>query len=179
MGKRIAIGLVSLALLPLVLTTACTAAPASPEAPVSSDTQKARAAETESIAPRSTEKTKPIWTKKLEPIGQPVLQDGVALVISGEGQLMELVALNVKNGKELWRKDYHPGHVPGGLPAVPKISEDGHGLALAILLQPRKDSHRRCWNISVDRSPCRGSENGKNGSSREDLGPSGDPPPSL
>lgn len=153
MGKRIATSLVSLALLPLVLTTACTASPESPEASAPSNTQKVKSTAAESIAPRSTEKIKPVWTKKLEPIGQPVLQDGVALVITGEGQLMELVALNVKNGKELWRKDYHPGDVASGVVNAPAVTKDTQGRVRVIFLQrgqiPDEDYGTYNWTIPV------------------------------
>lgn len=153
MGKRIATSLASLALLPLVLTTACTESPESPEASASSNTQNAKSTAAEAIAPRSPEKIKPVWTKKLEPIGQPVLQDGVALVITGEGQLMELVALNVKNGKELWRKDYHPGHVPHGIHTSPNIAKDAKGRTRAIFLQhgkiPGQDLGTYDWTVPV------------------------------
>ncbi|WP_417220458.1 PQQ-binding-like beta-propeller repeat protein [Arthrobacter sp.] len=153
MGKRIATGLVSLALLPLALTTACTAAPEPPEASTSSGVQKSKTTQAESIAPRSTEKIKPVWTKKLDPIGQPLLQDGVALVITGEGQLMELVALDVKSGKELWRKDYHPGHVAHGIYTSPSITEDAKGRARAIFLQhgkiPDQDLGTYDWTVPV------------------------------
>ncbi|GAA1358621.1 hypothetical protein GCM10009596_12250 [Arthrobacter rhombi] len=152
MGNRITTSLVSLALLPLALTTACTASPEPPGSSTAPGAEK-KAPQTESIAPRSTGKIKPVWTRKLEPIGQPLLQDGVALIISGEGQLMELVALNVKNGKELWRKDYHPGHVPGGLPAVPEISEDRKGRTRVVFLQqgkiPTENAGSYRWTVPV------------------------------
>lgn len=156
MGKRLTTSLVSLALLPLALTTACTAPPTPPDSPAASSPHKPPkdpATPRQPIAPRSTERIEPVWTKKLEPIGQPVLRDGVALIITGEGQLMDLVALDVESGKELWRKDYHPGDVPSGIVNGPSIAEDDEGRTRAVFLErntiPEDDWGSYNWTVAV------------------------------
>ncbi|WP_372699153.1 PQQ-binding-like beta-propeller repeat protein [Arthrobacter sp. JSM 101049] len=152
MGKHLTTSLTVLALLPLVLTTACTGPPPS-SASSPAPGQNAATASAAPIAPRSTAWIKPVWTKKLEPIGQPLLHDGVALAITGEGQLMELVALDVKNGKELWRKDYHPGDVSSGIVNGPAVAEDSKGHVRAVFLQrghiPDEDYGTYNWTVPV------------------------------
>lgn len=87
--------------------------------------------ETDAVEPAQPDMTalvRPAWTTKLDVIGQPEIAGPVAVVIARTGrQQTELVALNLDDGHERWRRPISPGSLSSYYAFEPDVVRTASG----------------------------------------------------
>ncbi|MFF1831721.1 PQQ-binding-like beta-propeller repeat protein [Paenarthrobacter sp. NPDC058040] len=147
--RRSALPGVALAATGALLMSSCTVLPL-PGLPAATPTTQAPSQTAEA---RSTETAAVVWEKPLSAIGQPVVQDGVALVYAKASAGVEAHAYSVKDGKELWTQPVHPGFDSPAEPLEPAVTRTASGKSAAIFLQaataPANASGTDWWTSPV------------------------------
>ena len=82
----------------------------------------------------------PAWTTKLDVIGQPEVEDGVALVLAkAPERAIQVVALDAATGERLWSRPWSPGGVPTGYGLEPVVARSQTDRAVTVLSVPPRD----------------------------------------
>jgi outer membrane protein assembly factor BamB len=77
------------------------------------------------------------WRVPMRALAQPVVVDGVAVVVVQARQdELDIVALDAATGEEKWRYPYSPG---AGLADVPVVVNDGEGGKVVVFQRPPQD----------------------------------------
>jgi len=118
----------------------CTSAPSGEQA----ESEPSGTSEDPAPAAYSMDETaQPAWRTKLDVVGQPVVVDDVAVVLTQPKGDLHLVALDLTTGRELWRKPYDPIAFPMGSTLAPVVTKDAKGRDLVVLRQPAVDVEER------------------------------------
>ncbi len=89
---------------------------------------------------RDSTSVEPTWSLDLHPVTQPVVKDGVALVLTrAPGRSLKLVAADVSTGKRLWSRDWSPGGIPPGYSVEPVALRSASGKAVTVFSQPPRE----------------------------------------
>ena len=89
---------------------------------------------------RDTSVVEPAWRLDIDPVGQPEIEDGVAVVLAtAAGRSLQLVAVDVATGKKLWSKPWSPGWLPNGYSVQPTTMHSKSGKAVTVFSVPPRN----------------------------------------
>lgn len=82
----------------------------------------------------------PTWEVELDVLGQPVVEDGVALVLAkAPGRAVQVVAVDAATGERLWSRPWSPGGVPTGYSLEPVVARSKTERAVTVFSVPPRD----------------------------------------
>lgn len=104
------------------------------------DSDKKPAPNKPSALARDNSAVKPAWTLDVDAIGQPDVDDGVAVVLAkAPGKSLQIVAMDAATGKKLWSKPWSPADYAPGYTLSADIFTSGSGDKVAVFAVPPKN----------------------------------------
>ena len=102
---------------------------------------------------RDSTSVEPSWRLDLDPLTQPVVKDGVALVVArAPRRSLQVVAADVATGKRLWSRPWSPGGIPPGYSVAPVALRSARDKAVTVFSVPPRDlgaTSEKMWHLPL------------------------------
>lgn len=96
--------------------------------------------ETEAPVVRDDAVAEPAWTVELDVLGQPQVEDGVAVVLTRTpARGIEVVAVDAQTGERLWSRPWSPGDIPTGYGLEPLVARSAADRPVVVFSVPPRD----------------------------------------